>query len=102
VKLVWSQPSAPHGRPQSLVLLGVICIFLGGVVSGRPGIADGPRPVRAAAASLLLTGGLLVLAGGAAYLLQRGRRSGASLSLAPPSGPEHQSSLSSFQEEEQR
>jgi hypothetical protein len=83
------------------VLLGVICIFVGGIVSGRPGIADGPRPVRAVAASLLLTGGLLVLAGGAAYLLQRGRRSGASLSLAPPSGPEHQP-LSSFLEEEQR
>jgi hypothetical protein len=101
MKLVWSQPSAPHGRSRSLVLLGVICIFLGGVVSGRPGNPDGPRPVRAAAASLLLTGGLLVLAGGAAFLLQRGRRSGASLSLAPPCGPEHQP-LSSFQEEEQR
>ena len=101
MKLVWSQPSAPHGRSRSLVLLGVICIFLGGVVSGRPGIGDGPKPVRAAAASLLLTGGLLVLVGGAAYLLQRGRRSGASLSLAPPSGSEPQP-LSSFQEEEQR
>ena len=41
------------------------------------------------------------LVGGAAYLLQRGRRSGASLSLAPPFGSEHQP-LSSFQEEEQR
>ena len=101
MRLVWSQPSAPQSRARSLVLLGVIFIFLGGVVSGRPGIADGPRPVRAAAASLLLTGGLLFLVGGAAFVFQRGRRPGASLSLAPPSGPEHQS-MSSFQEEEQR
>ena len=100
MRLVWSQPSAPQDRPKSLVLLGVICIFLSGVIGGRPGIADGPRPVRAAAASLLLTGSLLVLVGGASYLLQRGRRTGASLSLAPPSGSERP--VSSFQEEEQR
>jgi hypothetical protein len=79
----------------------VICVFLGGVVSGRPGITDGPRPVRAAAASLLLTGGLLLLVGGATFLIQKGRRPSASLSLAPPSDPDSHS-LSSLQEEEQR
>lgn len=101
MRLVWSQPSAPHGRSRSLVLLAVICIFLGGVVSGRPGIADGPRPVRAAAASLLLTGALLFIVGGAGLMLQKGRRPGARLSLAPPS-PSDPHPLSSLQEEEQR
>ena len=52
-------------------------------------------------ALLLLTGGLLLLAGGAAFLVQKGRRSSASLSLAPPCGP-GSDSLSSLQEEEQR
>ena len=101
MRLVWSQPSAPQGRPRSLLLLAVICIFLGGVVFGRPGIDDGPRPVRAAAASLLLTGALLFIVGGAGLLLQRSRRPGARLSLAPPS-PSDPQPLSSIQEEEQR
>ena len=79
----------------------MICIFLGGVVFERPGIADGPRPLRAAAASLLLTGGLLFVIGGAGLMFQRARRSGARLSLAPPS-PSDPHPLSSFQEEEQR
>ncbi|HLN57937.1 MAG TPA: hypothetical protein VLU06_02175 [Thermoanaerobaculia bacterium] len=101
MRLVWSQPSAPQGRPRSLLLLAVICIFLGGVVSDRPGIADGPRPVRAAAASLLLTGALLFIVGGAGLAFQRGRRSSPRLSLAPPS-PSDPHPLSSLQEEEQR
>src|SRR5690242_6169701 len=40
MKLVWSQPSVPHARPRSLVPLAVLCIFLGGVFSDRPGIGD--------------------------------------------------------------
>ncbi len=101
MRLVWSQPSAPNGRPRSLLLLAIVCIFLGGVVSGRPGIVDGPRPVRAAAASLLLTGALLFVVGGAGLALQKGRRSGPRLSLAPPA-PSDPHPLSSVQEEEQR
>ncbi len=101
MRLVWSQPSAPQGRFRSVLLLAVICIFLGGVVLERPGIADGPRPVRAAAASLLLTGGFLFIVGAAGLILERARRSGARLSPAPPlSSDSHP--LSSFQEEEQR
>ena len=101
MRLVWSQPSAPQGRARSLLLLAVICIFLGGVVFGRPGISESPRPVRAAAASLLLTGGLLFIVGAVGLALQRMRRSSARLSLAP-SSPTDPQPLSSFQEEEQR
>jgi hypothetical protein len=81
VRLVWSQSSPARRGPRNLLLVAVICIFLGGV---GPGAADGPRAVRAAAASLLLTGGVLLLAGGAAWVFQRARRPGARLSLAPP------------------
>ena len=84
MRLVWSQPSVYHGRPKSLLPLAVLCIFLGGVVSDRPGIGDVSKPVRAAAASLLLTGGLLLVVSGAALVLQKSRRPGARLSLAPP------------------
>lgn len=101
MKLVWSQPSTPHGRPRTILPLAVLCLFLGGVISDRPGIVDGPKPVRAAAASLLLTGGLLLVIGGASFVLQRTRRGGARLSLAPPA-PNDPSPLSSFKEEEQR
>jgi len=101
MKLVWSQPSAPQARPRGVLPLAVLCLFLGGVVSERPGISDGPRPVRAAAASLLLTGGLLLIVGGASLLVQRARRSGPRLSLAPPDSNDP-SPLSSFPEEEQR
>jgi hypothetical protein len=101
MRLVWSQPSVPHGRPRSLLPLAVLFLFLGGVVSGRPESGDGPRPVRAAAASLLLTGGLLLVAGGAAHVLHKIRRPGARLSLAPPAQPDSRP-LSSFSEEEQR
>ncbi len=81
--------------------MAVICVFLGGVVLERPGIADGPRPMRAAAASLLLTGGLLFIVGAAGMMLERARRSGARPSLAPPLSSDPRP-LSSFQEEEQR
>ena len=101
MKLVWSQRSTPQARPRGVLPLAVLCLFLGGVVSDRPGISDGPKPVRAAAASLLLTGGLLLIVGGASLLYQRARRGSPRLSLAPPV-PSDPSPLSSFPEEEQR
>jgi hypothetical protein len=101
LRLVWSQPAPHHGRPKSLLPLAVLFLFLGGIVSDRPGIVDGPKPVRAAAASLLMTGGLLLVIGGAAFVVQRTRRSGARLSLAPPVSNDSRP-LSSFEEEEQR
>ena len=101
MKIVWSQPSARPARPRGILPLAVLCLFLGGVVADRPGISDGPRPVRAAAASLLFTGGLLLIVGGASLIIQRARRTGPRLSLAPPV-PNDPSPLSSFPEEEQR
>lgn len=83
MRLVWSQPSSSADRPKSLVLMGVVCIFFGGAVVGRPGSADTPRAFRAAAASLVGTGFLACLAGGAAFIFQR-RKPGPSLSLADP------------------
>jgi hypothetical protein len=35
MRLVWSQPSVPHGRPRSLLPLAVLFLFLGGVVSAH-------------------------------------------------------------------
>src|SRR5450755_1028881 len=70
MRLIWSQPAAPSDRPRVLVLLGVVCIFLGGAAFGRPG-SDAPRPFRAAAASLVGTGFLAFLAGGTALAFQR-------------------------------
>jgi hypothetical protein len=105
VRLVWSQSSARQDRRRSVLLLAVVCLFLGGIVSGRPEIADAPRPIRAAVASLLGTGALLLLVGAAALALPRRRMRGPSLSLARPE-PSDKSEASepvpSLQEEEQR
>src|SRR5207237_1141215 len=49
MKLVWSQSSRrAYDRPRSLLLVSVLCIFLGGVVVGAGGrdLAEAPRPVR--------------------------------------------------------
>src|SRR3954447_14956695 len=70
MRLVWSQPASPADRPRTLVLLGVVCIFFGGAVVGRPG-PESPRVFRAAAASLVGTGLLVCLAGGVSLVLQR-------------------------------
>lgn len=100
MKLVWSQPKSAHDRPKHVMLLAVVCIFLGGVVGGRP---DAPRPFRAAAASLFTTGGLFFLAGVATLALQRGKRSASPLSLAVPSDPSPDPGrVSGLQEEERR
>ncbi len=96
MRLVWSQPTAPSDRPRALVLLGVVCIFLGGAVFGRPG-SDAPKPFRAAAASLVGTGFLAFLAGGAALAIQR-RKTGTALTLAAPDSDPS----AGLREEEQR
>jgi hypothetical protein len=62
MRLVWSQPARrSDDRPRSLLLVSVLCMFLGGVVVGAGGrdLAHAPRPVRAAFASLLSTGAVL-------------------------------------------
>jgi hypothetical protein len=88
MKLVWSQRSRPaYDRPRSLLLVSVLCIFLGGVVVGAGGrdLAEAPRPVRAAFASLLSTGGVLFVLGMALLLIRKSRKPGqARLSLAKP------------------
>lgn len=99
MRLVWSQPSSSADRPKSLVLLGVVCIFFGGAVVGRPGALDTPRAFRAAAASLVGTGFLACLAGGAAFIFQR-RKPGPPLTLAD-SSETSPDSAASLREEEQ-
>ena len=98
MKLVWSQPASSADRPRSLFLLGVVCIFFGGAVVGRPG-PESPRAFRAAAASLVGTGLLVCLAGGVSLALQR-RKPGPALTLADPSRPA--SDGDGLREEEQR
>lgn len=66
MKLVWSQPARrAEDGPRSLLLVSVLCLFLGGVVVGAGGreLREAPRPVRAAIASLLATGGVLFILG---------------------------------------
>lgn len=88
LKLVWSQSSRrADDRPRSVLLVAVLCIFLGGVVVGAGGrdLAQAPRPVRAAFASLLSTGAILFIVGVALLIIRKGRDSGpARLSLASP------------------
>lgn len=100
MRLVWSSPTAPSDRPRALVLLGIVCIFFGGAVVGRPGGTETPRPFRAAAASLVGTGFLAFLAGGAALVFQR-RKTGPTLTLAEPLRPSD-SDPAGLREEEQR
>jgi len=104
MRLVWSQSSVRQDRRRHALLMGVVCVFLGGIVSGQ--VSEAPRPVRAAAASLLVTGGLFLVVGGVALAFPRGKRSGPALSLAPPGGasgrPEDVESAARMQEEEQR
>jgi hypothetical protein len=100
MKLVWSQPSSAVDRPRQVLLLAVVCLFLGGLVGGRN---DSPRPFRAAAASLFATGGLFFFAGAAGLALRK-RRSGARrLTLAASCNPTAEPDpLSGLREEEQR
>ena len=90
LRLVWSQPSRrSDDRPRSLLLIALLCIFLGGVVVGAGGrdLAEASRPVRAAFASLLTTGAVLFVIGLALAAIRRGKKRGpARLSLARPLG----------------
>jgi hypothetical protein len=89
LRLVWSQRSRPfEDGPRSVLLVAVLCIFLGGVVVGAGGrdLAQAPRPVRAVFASLLSTGAVLFVLGVALLVIRKSKASGsAPLSLAGPS-----------------
>ena len=77
MRLVWSQPARrSDDRARSLLLVSVLCMFLGGVVVGAGGhdLRETPRPVRAAIASLLTTGGVLFLFGGVLLAIRKSRR----------------------------
>ncbi len=86
MKLVWSQPARrSDDRPRTLLLVSVLCLFLGGVVVGAGGrdLREAPRPVRAAIASLLSTGGVLFLFGVVLLAIRKSRAPGrARLTLA--------------------
>jgi hypothetical protein len=108
MKLVWSQPARPaDDRPRSLLLVSVLCIFLGGVVVGAGGrdLAAAPRPVRAVFASLLTTGAVLFVFSVAVLAVRKTRNRGpARLTLAVP--PDDSSAVSEserhFGQEERR
>ncbi len=86
MRLVWSQPARrSEDRAKSLLLVSVLCMFLGGVVVGAGGrdMAHAPRPVRAAFASLLTTGALLFVISLAMLAFRKPRKPGpARLTLA--------------------
>jgi hypothetical protein len=91
LRLVWSQPAPrSNDRARSLLLVSVLCLFLGGVVVGAGGrdLRDTPRPVRAAIASLLTTGGVLFLFGVVLLAIRKSRPAGRSgLSIPNSSDP---------------
>ena len=90
MKLVWSQPTRPtHDRARHLLLLSVLCLFLGGTLTGAAGRdpREAPRPLRAAIASLLSTGGVFFLLGVALTAVRKTRKPAAPLSLAEPLDP---------------
>ena len=77
MRLVWSQSGRrPDDRPRTVLLVSVLCLFLGGVVVGAGGrdLEQAPKPVRAAFASLLTTGGLLFLWGLALLALRKTKK----------------------------
>ena len=107
MRLVWSQSSRPSDeRPRNVLLVSVLCLFLGGVVVGAGGrdLAQAPRPVRAAFASLLTTGGLLFLWGLALLAIRKTKKDGpARLTLAgPPDEPAASQPERHFGQEERR
>ena len=106
LRLVWSQASRrSDDRPRSVLLISVLCIFLGGVVVGAGGrdLAQAPRPIRAVFASLLSTGAVLFVLGVALLVIRKGKPSGpARLSLASPLDDAAVSSKRHFGQEERR
>ena len=99
MRLVWSQSVSAQCRPRQVLLLAVVCLFLGSVVGGN---RETPRAFRAAAASLVVTGGLFFFAGVAGLALRKGRSRSPTLSLAATDPSADPQSLSRLQEEEQR
>jgi hypothetical protein len=90
MRLVWSQPVRPrHDRARLILLLSVLCLFLGVTLAGAGGRdpRQAPRAFRAAVASLLSTGGVFLVLGIALLVIQRPKRSAVSLSLAEPLDP---------------
>jgi len=90
MKLVWSQPSRPtHDRARHLLLLSVLCLFLGGILAGAAGRdpRSTPRAFRAAVASLLATGGFFFLLGVARLAVQKSKERSTNLYLARPFDP---------------
>lgn len=90
MRLVWSQPSRPtHDRARQLLLLSVLCIFLGGTLAGAVGRdpRHAPRAFQAAVASLLGTGGVFFLLGAALLAVQKPKKPSSNLSLARPFDP---------------
>jgi hypothetical protein len=90
MRLVWSQPSRPtQDRARHLLLLSILCIFLGGTLAGAGGRdpRQDPRALRAAVASLLSTGAVFLLIGIALAAVRKTRKPAAPLSLAEPLDP---------------
>jgi hypothetical protein len=89
-----------------VLLVSVLCLFLGGVVVGAGGrdLQQAPRPVRAAFASLLTTGGLLFLWGLALLAIRKTKKDGpARLKLAGPANePAASQTERHFGQEERR
>ncbi|HEV8611621.1 MAG TPA: hypothetical protein VGS98_16310 [Thermoanaerobaculia bacterium] len=90
MRLVWSQPSRPtHDRARHLLLLSVLCIFLGGTLVGAGGRdpREAPRALRAAVASLLSTGAVFFLIGITLFAVRKPKKPAVRLSLAEPLDP---------------
>ena len=105
MRLVWSQPAPrANDRARSLLLISVLCLFLGGVVVGAGGhdLRDTPRPVRAAIASLLTTGAVLFLFGVVMLAIRKSRpaeRSGLSIAHSADASAETETDRHFGQEE---
>ena len=87
---MWSQPTRPtHDRARHLLLLSVLCLFLGGTLTGTAGRdpRSTPRAFRAAVASLLTTGGVFFFLGVAFLALPKAKKTSTHLSLARPFDP---------------
>jgi len=107
MRLVWSQSvRRSEDRPRTVLLISVLCLFLGGVVVGAGGrdLAQAPRPVRAAFASLLTTGGVLFFWGLALLVIRKTKKQGpARLTLAgSPNEPAVSQTERHFGQEERR
>jgi len=106
MRLVWSQPTRQSDdRPRSLLLVSVLCLFLGGFVVGAGGrdLAQAPRPVRAAFASLLTTGAVLFVLSLALMAVRRGKKPGRTrLTIARSGTPDGNDTERHFGREERR